>query len=539
MSLSKFSEQAAAWEKRWTSEYDAGVKRHLEWTESTLNDRLRYWAERQPDKAYVLYKERVLSYKECNILACRLANALLAHGCKKGDRVLLSLPNIPEIIISFLACYKIGAICVGLDARSSQMEMERIIADSGARTMILIDKYADKGLRLLSDGRLERLLLVGERINIENVFDYYDFLYAGADEEPEVVVVPDDQQILYYTGGTTGKSKGCCHTNRTLAGHSLMYKNWFAPRINLEQSVTLLCLPITHSYGMHFSVNWPLYNGGTVVLIDTPTGAAIVNAFNRYEPNIWPAVPALINCVLHEDSVKESKISDLELIFCGGAPIARGHLAELQRLTKAKVLEGYGMSESLCTVSFNPINRPGKLGSVGIPLSDVDVLIVDMDDGQTLVPPGHKGEIIYRGPQVIKQYWRNAEENAAIRDGWLYSGDIGYLDEDGYLYITDRKKDMIIVGGVNVYPREIDELLSQHMKIKDVCTVGVPDERMGEVPKSFVALKPGETMTEQEVIAYCREYLSHIKVPRYVAFISEIPKTKVNKLDKCALRKLG
>lgn len=538
-----FEENVSRYEKLWVQKYDEGVKRHLPLPNITLKEILQHWVAIQPDKPHIIYKDRILKYKESNALACQLANALLRLGCKKGDRLSIILPNIPEIIISFMACYKIGLTAIGYNYRSTEAEIKANVIDNGAETIIVTTDYAYKAISILREGKtsVRNVIVIDcseEQLKNNNVFDFYRLVDEEADTEPDIEVLPDDYQLLVYTGGTTGVSKGCCHSNRTIAGHAYAFINWFNPALSSADFRVLMCLPMSHAYGIHFGINWCLVAGGTVIVLDTPSSDALIEAMNKYEPTLWPSVPALINQIVYHPAVSQSKIWALKVVVCGGAPIAQDTLATFKKYTNAKVAEGYGMSEALDCITFNPINNGGKRGSVGLPFPDTDVLIVDIQDGTTLMPPNQRGEIIFRGPQRIKEYWNQPGETAhAVRNGWMYTGDIGYMDEDGWVYIVDRKKDMVNVGGFNVFPREIDELLFKHPKIFASCTVGAPEPRLGEVVMSFIVVKPNEKLTSEEVIAYCRGSLTAYKVPKIIAFVKEIPLTKANKPDKNALKK--
>jgi long-chain acyl-CoA synthetase len=326
-------------------------------------------------------------------------------------------------------------------------------------------------------------------------------------------------------------------TNKAIVGHENAFINWYSPALAGSDWRMLMCLPMTHALGINMGINWCLVAGGTVILLETPTSDAIIEAMNIYEPTIWIAVPALINQIVYHSKIKKSKIGALKLVLVGSAPLAKKTFSTFKKYTNARVVEGFGMTEAICAVTFNPTNG-GKLGSIGVPFIDTDVLIVDSKDGNTVMDPNQKGEIIYRSLHKIKEYWHKPEETAkAIRNGWMFSGDIGYMDEDGYFYIVDRKKDMIIVGGFNVFPREIDEVLFKHPKIFASCTVGIPDSRLGEVAMSFIVLKPNEVLKADEILAYCRKNLTAYKVPRLISFIKQIPLTKANKPDKELLKK--
>lgn len=538
-----FDEKVQQAEQLWLEQYDYSVERTLPNPGLTLKDTIKQLVAANPHQPHIIFHDRVLTYCESNALACKLANALLKLGCEKGDCISIILPNVPEIVISFMACYKTGMIAVGYNPRSTETEIRDNLSSHRAETVIVDQENAHKIINLMHEQAISIKNIVvlgdGEAETTEHVYNFYQLVNGAEDSEPDVTVLPEDFAILLYTGGTTGISKGCCHTNYAMVGEQLAFYNWFAPALKNRETRNLMCAPMTHIIGINFGINWGLVNGGTVVIVDPPTTENIMEAINKYEPTMWATVPALMNGLLHHPDIKVSKISALEIVIYGGASTARETIVQFQKISSAKLIEGYGMSECVGIATMTPLGAEGKLGSIGIPISDTDVLIVDHVSGTRVLPRGEKGEIIIRGPRVIEQYWEYPEETAyAIRNGWLYSGDIGYMDDDGFLYLVDRKKDMIIVGGFNVFPREIDELLFTHPKIFEACTIGVPEPRLGEIPKSFVVLKQGETLTEEEIRAYCRKQLIAYKVPRLVEFIDSIPKTKVNKPNKGALKRM-
>lgn len=474
-----------------------------------------------------------------------MANALLRLGNKKGDRLSLVLPNIPELIIAYMACYKAGLVAVGVNPRYTMTELSRNLEDNKAVTVIVSADQADKieNIYKTGDSSVKNIIVVdicNDWSGKEGIFEFYELLRDEIETEPEINIFPEDLQILVYTGGTTGVSKGCCYTNKAIVGHANAWINWFSPALEGKDLRILVCLPMSHAYAIQCGITWPIVAGGTVIVEDCTKRDTILDDINRYEPTVWPSVPALINQLVYNPNIRESKIGSIAIVLCGSAPPSVDTITHFKKVTKARLVEGFGMSESVTAVTFNPVMGEQKIGCIGIPISDTDVLIVDLEQGTKVMPEGEKGEIIFRGPQRIQEYWEQPGETAkAIRDGWLYTGDIGYMDKDGYCYIVDRKKDMINVGGFNVYPREIDETLFAHPRIYEACTVGVPHPRLGEVAMSFIVLMPGETLTEDEVIVYCRERLAAYKVPKKVEFLKEIPKTNVNKPDKNSLRQIA
>ncbi|NLB88162.1 MAG: long-chain fatty acid--CoA ligase, partial [Syntrophomonadaceae bacterium] len=292
-----------------------------------------------------------------------------------------------------------------------------------------------------------------------------------------------------------------------------------------------------HIYGFNTSVNINMVAGGNIIVVNDPSPNGLIHNINKHEPNFFAAVPAMIYGLNNHPDVSNSKIREIKAMICGSSPLAIEGIKRFEELSGAAITEGYGLSESSNVLTCTPLYTKRIVGSVGIPWPDVDIRIVDLENGTEDMPTGEPGELIAKGPQIMSGYWKNPEETAiALRDGWLYTGDIATMDEDGYIFIVDRKKDMILCSGFNVFCREIDEVLYTHPKVLDACTIGIPDPKRGETPKVFVILRPGETMTEDEVKEHCRKSLAPYKVPTHVEFIEELPRTSVGKPMRNALR---
>ncbi len=476
-------------------------------------------------------------------MARALANGLHERGVVKGDRVALMMPNVPQYPIALMACYKLGAIAVPVNPLYTVPELVTQMKDCGAESVIVLAPFADKVIQVIKqggtsvkrtvvvqmpDGRLD-VEAVGETVNL-------DALLAGSDDrEPDTAVMPEDIALLQYTGGTTGVPKGCMLTHANLVAMLEQTGVCVSVRCPADQIRTLAAIPLYHVYGMNMNINLNLYAAGTMVLVAQPTPDNILEAIRRHQPTIWAAVPAMVQGIVSHPDIERSGIRSMKAVFCGGAPLVVEIMRRFEDLSGIKICEGYGLSETSNILTANPqIQKPG---SVGIPWPDVDVRIVDLKTGAKDMPPGERGEIIARGPQIMAGYWNNPEETEkTLKNGWLYTGDIGYMDEDGYIFILDRKKDMVICSGFNVYPREIDEVLYCHPGISEACAIGVPDEKRGQTVKAFVVLKPGVAMTAEALTDYCKERLAPYKVPKIVKFIDQLPRTPVGKPDRKGLR---
>ena len=546
--LKDFEEDLKKWRPRWEALYDEGVPKNFEYADYPLKYWFNKWADKNPDKPYILMGDLSISYKDANTMARKLANALLDLGVKKGDRVAIMAPNVPQYVLSLQALFKIGAIEVPTNPLYTVSELDLQFRDSGTETVIVMAMFADKAIEILKNDTspVKRVIVFQvpsmqvEIEKVDNVFDFNELVIPASDLEPDIEVLATDIAKLQYTGGTTGVPKGCVLTNEMVYSQAIRTSTWTSGGFKLipfEEMITLAAIPLNHIYGFNANINICLYTGGTIVLVAQPTPDNLLEAIDRHKPNLFAAVPAMIIGLNNHPKITEADVTSVKGIFCGSAPLPVETLKEFERLTGGRILEGYGLSETINILTVNPVFTLRKYGSCGIVWPDTDLVVVDVDTGTKVMPRGEFGELIARGPQVITEYWENPEETAAaVRDGWFYTGDIVYIDEDGFVFIVDRKKDMIVCSGFNVYPRDIDEVLFGHPKIVEACAVGIPDPKRGETVKAFVVLKPEETLTAEEVISFCREKLAPYKVPTLVEFIDAIPRTSVGKPDRKVLQ---
>ncbi|HPF20964.1 MAG TPA: long-chain fatty acid--CoA ligase [Syntrophomonas sp.] len=533
-------------ERRWQQWYDPGVPTTCYYPLTTMKDEFIKWVRANPDKPYIYCNDLTYSYQETNHIAKKLANVLLELGVKKGDRVSLVLPNIPEFIFSAHAVMKTGAIIVPVNPLYTVPEMVYNFSDSGSETVIVYGPVAPRILEVMRSGQtqLKKMIVMqvpGKEVALEaapDILDYASVIEAASDLEPEIHLDNKDTVILIYTGGTTGVPKGCCLTNSNFVAFYTVFIEWARAMFPPQELRTLCTVPLYHIYGFNMQINANLASGGTMILVPEVTPDNVLDAIDRFLPTYWPAVPALIQMLNMHPRLPQSKASSIRFLLSGSAPLPVEAMKKFEELTGSTIIEGFGGSETTNGVMVNPKGKR-KPGSVGIPFPDMDVRIVDLKNGTEEVPIGEPGELHLKGPLIIEKYWNKPEETAnAIKDGWFNTGDIATMDEDGYITIVGRTKDMIISSGFNVYPRDIDELLYTHPKVLDAGAIGVPDPIRGESVKVFVVLKPGETMTEEEVIEFCRQSLAAYKVPRYVEFLEDIPRTNMKKVDRKALREM-
>ncbi len=532
--------------RSWFKLYDKNVPYSIFYPPVAAKVLFNEHADRNPDRDYLIVNDMHISYKTANVMARKAANGLISLGVKKGDRVAIMSPNVPQYCIAYQACAKIGAIVVPINPLAAMPEVHHYIKDSGAETIIVMAVFSKASIDILKakDTPLKNVIAFQVQampINVEKGPGIYDFneLSAGAgDHEPDVNVYHTDTLMLQYTGGTTGVSKGCILSNANVLAMAYQECFWLTPLYSPGDVLrALAAIPLYHIYGFNTNMNANFIHGGTIILVPQPTTDNILAAINKHEPNLFAAVPTMIVGLNQHPDVAKSKIKGIKGIISGSSPLAVEALRTFEALSGAVITEGYGMSETSNVLTINPIYTLRKPGGVGLPLPDNDIRIVDIETGTREMPLGEPGEIIARGPTIMSGYWNNPEETAnVIRDGWLYTGDIGYIDPDGHIFIVDRKKDLVLASGFNVYPREIDELLYTNSKVLQACAFGVPDPKRGETIKVAVVLKPGEKMTEDEVKDFCRNSLSPYKVPTEVVFMNEIPVTSIGKPDRKKLR---
>ena len=546
--VSLIDQAVEAYEPLWRASYDEGVERDFEAPCTTIKQTMLDIMQRAAHDPLIYMGDQVILREAANRQANKLGNALLGLGAEKGDRVSLIVSNRPEIIYGFMACYKTGLVAAAFNQRCTSFEICGSINTVASRVVLIEEENAPKVIDALEQGEcssVEVVVVIGAApapatigsAGNAKVYDYDALLAAASDCEPAVEVLPSDNAILLFTGGTTGVSKGVCATHGDMVREIKTMHHWAAPALKTPDPSVLICMPLTHIMGINYGIHWQIINGGSCIFSEGVHCDEIIDSFEKYHPTMWAALPTLLHCISLDERLGSCPYKDLEFVVFGGSFISFETLSTLQSNTKACFAESYGMSESFGFVSANPVITGGKLGSIGLPISGIDMLIVDAADGFRPCVPGERGEIIFRGQQIAKSYWNNPEETAkAMRGGWMYSGDIGYMDEDGFFYIVDRKKDMIVVSGFNVFPKDIDECLMSHPAVADACTIGVPNEHSGQRPKSFVVLKKGFTATEEELRAYCKERLVAYKAPKFIEFIDKIPTTRNRKQDRALLR---
>jgi long-chain acyl-CoA synthetase len=501
-----------------------------------LRELVKSQAEKYKDKVFLYWDDMTVSYAQLDELTNKVANFLYDLGIRKGDKVSVYLPNMPQYVYLYLGIPKIGAVTGPVNALFKPREVKFVVGHSEAKAIVTIPQFMELINQIKGElPNLEHIIVIGEPV--EGTLNYTELMEkASGDAPPEVDIdEKEDPAAILYTSGTTGFPKGVLQTHFNIRRNAEMIRDFMEAK---EHFRFMLILPLFHCNAQIVTIMGPLVIGASSILTRGFSAKTHWETVAKYKASTFSCVPTVLSVLLkmpHENL----DLSSLEFVVCGAAPLPVEVFKEFEETFDCKVVEGYGLTEGTCASSVNPLPTETedrrKIGSIGIPLPGNDMKIVD-DKGNDL-PPNSKGEIVIKGDNIMKEYFKNPEANAeTLKEGWLYTGDIGYMDEDGFFYITDRKKDMIIRGGENIYPREIEEVLYSHPAVSLGTVIGVRDKIYGELPKAFIVLKEGESITEKELISYCKDHLADFKVPKYVEFRDSLPQTPTGKIMKQPLR---
>ncbi len=562
-------------DKPWYKHYDDWVPASMDYPRIPLDGMLREAAAKHPGTTATIFGARVgkrlmdapLSYGQLDALVDRFAAGLQRMGVRQGDRVAIMLPNCPQFVIAAYGTWRAGGIVVCCNPLYVGREVEHLVKDSGTETFVVMSSLYErlKGIRATTG--LKRAIVTnikeyfppvlkvlfslakekkeGHRVDISGDADtlwFQDVLRTAPEHPAAVEIAPEDVSTLIYTGGTTGSPKGAQLTHRNLVSNAKMLCLWNQARE--AEEIMLSVMPYFHSYGLTVGMNVPIAAALTMVQIPNPRDMThVLQAIQKHKITYYCGVPTMFVGFLNFPTRDQYRLDSLRFAVSAAAPLAPETQQQFEAVTGGMMLEAYGLTETSPCAAMDPIGRP-KAASIGLPVPDTDMKIVDAETGSRELPMCELGEIIIKGPQVMKGYWNLPTETAnAIRTGpdgqpgWFYSGDIGFQDEEGYFHITDRKKDMIIVGGYNVYPTEVEAVLFEHPAVKEAAVIGVQDENLLETVKAFVVLKPGQTTTDQELIAFCKQRLAAYRVPKMVEFREELPKSVIGKVLRKELRK--
>jgi len=581
----------------WKKFYNDQIPENFNFEEINLCSYLEKTCKKFPDNIALIFEGYKVTYKELLEMVNILASNLYHFGIRKGDTVAILLPNTIPCVVSYYAIAKIGGVAAMNNPLYSDRELKYQFNDSNAKILITLDIYANRMIDLRSETQIKQiiytsitdylpaakkivinsigktknnylldeiipdneitfpivsnlinpLIKVKQKIlkiqnltkivkNAKHVYEWKELLSTYRPYISNIEINFDDTIQLQYTGGTTGVSKGVILTHKNMSVQLQQVSIWFSDLIDGKETV-LGALPFFHVFGLTTVMNFSIFKGWTNILVSKPHAKNLLNAINLYKPTFAPLLPTMFIKILNHPDIVNIDMTSIKACFSGSAPLPVDVIHKFEELSGAVIIEGFGMTESSPVTHMNPFGSIRKVGSIGIPLPATQCRIVDFETGTKDIPVGEAGELIVKGPQIMKSYLNNPEEtNNTIRDGWLYSGDIATMDEDGFFYIIDRKKDMIISGGYNVYPKDIDDVLYQNQKIKETCSIGIPHPDKGEAIKSFIVLKENQTASEEEIIEFCKQRLAQYKIPIEIEFREDLPKSNVGKILRKNLR---
>jgi long-chain acyl-CoA synthetase len=553
--------ESAGRNKPWLTSYEKGVPEFVEYEDVCLPAFLERSAERFPDRSALNFQGYRIAFRQLKEMVDRFAAALSAFGVTRGDRVALLLPNTIPCVAAYYAVLKIGAIAVMNNPLYSDRELDHQFNDSGAKLLVTLDLLGNRMIDLRPKTHIQQIVItsIGDYLPFpknwlfplvakkkklaadvkpaDDIFAWKSVLADHQPNPPSVTLDFEDVAMYQYTGGTTGVSKGVMLTHANLSRNVQQCRAWF-PTFNEGAEVMLGALPFFHVFGLTTAMNFAIYMGWEDILVPKPQPEQLLEAIGKYKPTFAPLVPTMYIGILNHAGIDRTPLTSIKGCFSGSAPLPVEVIRDFEKRTGAVIVEGYGLTETSPVTHINPFaGGKRKAGSIGLPIPDTECRIVDLKDGRTDLPTGETGELMVKGPQVMPGYWNKPDATAeTLVDGWLHTGDIAQMDAEGYFYIVDRKKDMIISGGYNVYPRDIEEVFFEHPKVKEATAIGIPHPKRGEAVKVFIVLKEGATATQEEMIGFCHQKLAKYKWPTEVEFRTELPKSNVGKVLKKELR---
>lgn len=537
--------------KPWLKHYDYWVPAEINYPRQPIYQILQLAAGRYGERPATAFFGAHLTFRQLKSQVDRLATALVRLGIRKGDRVGIMLPNSPQYLISFFAIVRLGAIVTNINPIYTLREVDLVAQDAGLKVVVALDQLAPLLLAVKPTSSIEHIIATsvqeytgkpeGAPAAPDGTLSFTDLInQVDLPELPRVDINPEeDVAVLQYTGGTTGVPKGAMLTHYNLYANSLQSGLWGEGVTEKGNERYLMVIPYFHIYGQTVGMLIGAWHGAMQIMIPKFDVNLLLDAIKRYEPTFFPGVPTLYISLLNHPDARTSGLDRVRRFNSGSAPLPIDVLEKFEALTGGMLYEGYGLTEASPVTHSTPTLAKRKPGSIGLPIVGTECKIVDLETGETEVPMGQDGELCIRGAQVMKGYWNKPAETAhALRDGWLYTGDVARMDEDGFFYIVQRKKDMIIVSGFNVYPNEVEDVIFTHPSVVEAAVIGVPDEYRGEAVKAFVVIKPGMNLTIEEILEYCKERMAKYKVPSQVVFVTALPKSAVGKVLRRELREL-
>ncbi|MGD2252843.1 MAG: long-chain fatty acid--CoA ligase [Anaerolineales bacterium] len=544
-------------ERPWYKYYDPGVPQSIDYPDIPVHRFLEDAAKTHPDRPCTIFKGASITFAEMDALTDRLAAGLAELGVKKGQPVGIFMPNSPQFVMAFYAITKAGGVVVATNPQYKPREVEHQLKDAGVEIMLVMSNFYNVVTQVRDTSPLKTMIVTnikeylpgllrllftlakekkgGHKVELQEGDLWLQDVLArhSPEERPKVEVGPGDSALFQYSGGTTGRSKAAVALHRNLVANTLQIRSWMT-ELEVGSETVLMAIPMFHVYGLVAGMSFSISSSSTMVMIPDPRDIGdVLGSIDKYKPTIYPGVPAMYNSINANPDVQAGKynLSSIKACISGSAPLLRETKETFEGLTGGKLVEGFGMSEAPTATHANPLLGENRIGSIGIPMPDVDARIISLDDETTVLGPEEVGELVIKSPNVMKGYHNMPTETKnALRKGWLYSGDIARMDADGYFYIVDRKKDMIKPSGFQVWPREVEEVIAENPKVLEVGVAGIPDAYRGETVKAWVVLKPGETADVDEIRAWCKERLADYKVPTHVEFRDELPKTTVLKV---------
>ena len=543
-------------EKVWLKKYPEHIQHEVDIPEIPVNQLLTDAYNEAPNKVAVHFMGKELTFKELYESAIKFANYLQSLGVEKGDRVAIYLPNCPQAVIAYYGTMYAGGVVVQTNPLYTERELQYQLEDSGAKIILAMDILYPRVMKVINETNLEHVIVSGIKDYLpfpKNLI--YPFIqkkqygfsvkveHSGTNHLFTEIIrstpakpvkeypfdFEEDLALLQYTGGTTGFPKGVMLTHKNLLANTKMCDMWMYKCVDGEESI-LGILPFFHVYGMTTVLILSVMTKNKMILMPKFDAEDTLKTIDKQKPTLFPGAPTMYIGLLNHPDIEKYNLSSIKACLSGSSPLPTEIQEKFEEVTGGKLVEGYGLTETSPVTHANFIWDDRVVGSIGVPWPSTDAAILRSGESEVL-PPGEMGEIAIKGPQVMKGYWNRPEETAAtFTDGWFLTGDLGYMDENGYFYVVDRKKDMIIAGGFNIYPREVEEVLYEHEAIQECVVAGIPDPYRGETVKAYIVLKEGHTVTDKELNEFCRKNLAAFKVPRFYEFRDELPKTAVGKI---------